>query len=106
MFRPTVRLAQREFVRRTARYCDSPWFRLAVVMLLTCLLLPVPRARAEVGHSAALSPPAAWSLIKATQSSDLRPYQSRSGHTFLHRHPDADRSRASRTTVRLISLSG
>jgi hypothetical protein len=46
MFRPTVRLAQREFVRRTARYCDSPWFRLAVVVLLTSLLLPVPRARA------------------------------------------------------------
>jgi hypothetical protein len=47
MFRPTVRLARRQFVRRTAAYCDSRWFRLAVVVLLTCLLLPVPQARAE-----------------------------------------------------------
>ena len=46
MFRPTVRLAHRQFVRHTVRCCDSHWFRLAVVVVLTCLLLPVPRARA------------------------------------------------------------
>ncbi len=47
MFRPTIRYTQKQIIRRTARYCDSPWFRLAVVVLLICLLLPVPRVQAE-----------------------------------------------------------
>lgn len=37
MFRLTVRLVQRQLIRRTARCCDSPWFRLALVVILTCL---------------------------------------------------------------------
>lgn len=59
MLRPTFRLAQRQFVRQTAEWCDSPWFRLAVVVLLTGLLLPVPRARA--GAVAATAPGMAMS---------------------------------------------
>jgi hypothetical protein len=46
MFRLTFRLITRKFSRRTATVCDSRWFRLVIVVLLTCLLLPLPRVRA------------------------------------------------------------
>jgi hypothetical protein len=46
MFRQTRQLATRHFSHTTAVICDSPWFRLTVVVLLTFLLLPVPRLRA------------------------------------------------------------
>lgn len=46
MFRQTRQLAVRQFSRSTATICDSPWFRLGIVVMLTCLLLPLPRARA------------------------------------------------------------
>lgn len=46
MLRQTRQLACRQFSRSAAMICDSPWFRLAIVVMLTCLLLPLPRARA------------------------------------------------------------
>ena len=46
MFRQTRQLAVRQFSRSAATICDSPWFRLVIAVMLTCLLLPVPRARA------------------------------------------------------------
>lgn len=47
MLRLTFRLTTRKFSRRTANLCDSRWFRLAIVVLLTCLLLPTPRVQAK-----------------------------------------------------------
>jgi hypothetical protein len=46
MFRQTRQLATRHFSHTTAVICDSPWFRLTVVVVLTFLLLPLPRVQA------------------------------------------------------------
>jgi hypothetical protein len=46
VLRQTVQLATRRITRSTAAFCDSTWFRLAIVVMLTCLFLPVPRVRA------------------------------------------------------------
>lgn len=46
MFRQSLQLAGRQLSRRTATTCDNPWFRLAIVAVLTCLALPTPRAEA------------------------------------------------------------
>jgi hypothetical protein len=46
MFRQSLQLAARQLSRRTATTCDNPWFRLAIVAVLTCLALPTPRAEA------------------------------------------------------------
>jgi hypothetical protein len=48
MLRLTFRLTTRKLSRRTATLCDSRWFRLAIVVLLTCLLLPMPRVQATI----------------------------------------------------------
>lgn len=42
MFRQFRRLAMRQLEHVAVEFCDSPWFRLAVVALLVCVLLPFP----------------------------------------------------------------